>query len=315
MSASDKRLDWTRPRVAVRKRTLNETLDLTLRVLGREFKPLAYYYALVAAPVFLLDLAIFAPFLLMGDGRRPDDFEAQAAFFFWSWVLISLEGRFAGSLATQYLGAWFFSRPGEKIERRSVVRSWRERWFQLFYYLVLTRLFSHGYYAETILLERTPFFKTKDRDSTRRRVRRIAQDSPVSPIASSILAESFLLCGAASGIGLIIYATKALIPESEPAFFVIDFALWPLFVFACRIFGVVFNFFQYINCRITGEGWDLVLSFETELAKLTSADCDAQPANGSNVKFQRSRTLGPIELNSDWLSESAQTPGGGEETP
>ena len=72
MSATDKRLDWTRPRVAVRKRTLNETLDLTLRVLGREFKPLAYYYALVAAPVFLLDLAILAPFLLMGDGRRPE---------------------------------------------------------------------------------------------------------------------------------------------------------------------------------------------------------------------------------------------------
>ena len=90
MSATDKRLDWTRPRVAVRKRTLNETLDLTLRVLGREFKPLAYYYALVAAPVFLLDLAILAPFLLMGDGRRPDDFDAQSAFFFWSWVLISL---------------------------------------------------------------------------------------------------------------------------------------------------------------------------------------------------------------------------------
>jgi hypothetical protein len=108
--------DWTRQAIVVRKRSTGETRDLAFLVIGKEFKRLAFYFALLAVPVWALDALFFALFLF---GAPSEIGESGALFWqncFVYWI-IALETAFVGSLATRYLGVWLFESE-RKIERR-----------------------------------------------------------------------------------------------------------------------------------------------------------------------------------------------------
>ncbi len=250
--------DWTRQAVAVRKRSESETRDLAFLVIGREFKNLAFYFALLAVPIWALDALFFALFLF---GAPSEIGESGGLFWqncFVYWI-IALETAFVGSLATRYLGVWLFESE-RKIERREIVASWAARLPQLFYFLVLTRVFRRGaFYAETILLERTPFRKKSGRYSTAARVRSFRRGGfePNLWPATAALSGYFLL----DQLGPTLIATG----DVWAAAF--HWAIFPAFLFGLRFYVVVLDFLRYINYRVATEGWDLDLAFKVELAK------------------------------------------------
>lgn len=254
--------DWTRQAIAVRKRSTSETRDLAFLVIGREFKNLAFYFALLAVPVFLLDALFFALFLFGAPSEIAENGESGALF--WQncvvYAVVALETAFVGSLATRYLGVWLFESE-RKIERREIVASWAERLPQLFYFLVLTRPFRRGtFYAETILLERTPFRKTSGRYSTGERVRSFRRGA---------LEPNFWPATAAfSGYFLLDKIGPTLIATGDVWAAAFHWAIFPAFLFGLRFYVVVLDFLRYINYRVATEGWDLDLAFKVERAKL-----------------------------------------------
>ncbi len=252
--------DWTRQAIAVRKRSESETRDLAFLVIGREFKNLAFYFAVLAVPAFLLDALFFALFLF-GD---PSEIGEESGVLFWQnccvyWI-VALETAFVGSLATRYLGVWLFESE-RKIERREIFASWAERLPQLLYFLVLTRPFRLGtFYAETILLERTPFRKTSGRYSTAERVRSFRR--------GGFEPNFWPATAAVSGYFLIDALGPTLIATGDVWAAAFHWAIFPAFLFGLRFYVVVLNFLRYINYRVASEGWDLDLAFKVERAKL-----------------------------------------------
>ena len=252
--------DWTRQAIVVRKRSTAETRDLAFLVIGREFKNLSFYFALLALPIWALDALFFALFLF----GVPSEIGEESGVLFWQnsfvyWI-IALETAFVGSLATRYLGVWLFESE-RKIEWREIVASWLESLPQLLYFLVLTRPFRRGtFYAETILLERTPFRKKSGRYSTAERVRSFRRGvlEPNLWPATAALSGYFLL----DQIGPTLIATG----DAWTAAF--HWAIFPAFLFGLRFYVVVLDFLRYINYRVATEGWDLDLAFKVELAKL-----------------------------------------------
>ncbi len=177
--------DWTRQAIVVRKRTESETRDLAFLVIGKEFKNLAFYFAALAVPVFLLDALFFALFIFRDPSEIAASDVAGGVALFWKncfvYAVVALETWFVGSLATRYLGVWLFESERE-IERREIFSSWLARAPQLVYYLVLTRPFRFAsFYAETILLEQTTFRKKSGRYSTSERVRSFRRGAAVEP--------------------------------------------------------------------------------------------------------------------------------------
>ena len=255
--------DWTRQAIAVRKRSTAETRDLAFVVIGKEFKNLAFYFVVLAAPFFLIDALFFALFVFGG----PSDIAKTCddVSIFWQicfvYAVIALETAFVGSLATRYLGVWLFESE-RKIGRREIVASWLDRLPQLFYYLVLTRPFRRGtFYAETILLERTPFRKKAGRYSTAERVRSFRRGVAFEPNFWPALA-------ATAGYLTIGSLGPTLIATEEVWITAFHWAIFPAFLFGLRFYVVVLDFLRYINYRIAAEGWDLDLAFKVERAKL-----------------------------------------------
>ncbi len=300
--------NWARRSIVIRKRTLDETRDLSLRVLGKLFKPLLFYYLALALPVYALDVALwgfFAP--SFAPGLEIDSFPGREFVFFWNhvdflsriYVTVWLETAFIGSLTTQYLGIWLFNPDGAALSRQNVVGSWKRRWFQLVYYLIATRIVRlRFFYVETILLEQTPFRSSSDRLSTRRRVRNINFGSWGTFFGNLWSTETYFCVGVSVGAAMIFYLLSSIIPDLPPRLIVFDLALFPALVFGCRLYYVVYSFFSYVNYRIASEGWDLDLAFKIEANKHAGLD-DADDA--ISPRFRRSRTLAPMTLDADLL--------------
>lgn len=257
--------DWTRQAIAVRKRTESETRDLAFLVIGKEFKNLAFYFAALAVPVFLLDALFFALFVFGEPSEIAAPDVANGVALFWKncfvYAVVALETWFVGSLATRYLGVWLFESE-RKIERREIFSSWLARAPQLVYYLVLTRPFRFAsFYAETILLEQTSFWRKKGRYSTSERVRSFRRGAAFEPNLWPALA-AVVGYFTIDALGPTLIATGAL---WEAAF---HWAIFPAFLFGLRFYVVVLNFLRYINYRVATEGWDLELAFKVERAKL-----------------------------------------------
>ena len=287
--------DWTRQAIAVRKRTESETRDLAFLVIGKEFKNLAFYFAALAVPVFLLDALFFALFVF----GEPSEIAAENKIALLGknclvYAVVALETWFVGSLATRYLGVWLFESE-RKIERREIFSSWLARAPQLVYYLVLTRPFRFAsFYAETILLEQTSFRKRSGRYSTKERVasfRRGAASEPNFWPALAALVGYFML----DALGPTFIATGAL---WDAAF---HWAIFPAFLFGLRFYVVVLNFLRYINFRVATEGWDLDLAFKVERAKL-AVDAERWRAGGrggAGAALSLSLTLADDERQED----------------
>lgn len=299
MTKNDSLPNWQTPMITPRKRTLNETRDLAIHVIGRLYKPLAFYFSILAVPVFALDFLLWALLfspreMLFGDFWGTERFFELATRFTVVWLTISLETHFVGSLVTQYLGMWLFS-GNEPIPPKRVLKSWGRRWFQILYFCVATRILRRpSFYPEVILLEQTPFFRTAERFSTRKRVRYVRSSGlGVGSLFSVLTNETFIVCGVLSAYVFVYMAVNTVFPTEALSSYLSTFVCAPLLIFACKLFNVVFNFCSYINYRVSAEGWDVDLAFKTELIRF-GADDDEQSFSGAGRRRARSRTLAPI---------------------
>lgn len=252
--------DWTRQAIVVRRRTAAETSDLAFFVVGKEFKNLAFYFALLAVPVFLLDVFFFAFFVF---GPPSDVASGETRFLqnCFVYVVVAWESTFVGSLTTRYLGVWLFESE-RKIGRREIWASWRNRLPQLVYFLILTRPWRTApFYAETILLERTSFRKAPGRRSTGERVRSLRRgvDGELS---------GWLILAAVFGYFLLDAVGPTFVATGKIWTAALHWAIFPAFLFGLRFYGVVWNFLRYVNARVATEGWDVELAFKVERAKL-----------------------------------------------
>ena len=304
MDTKPKRADWLRRSIVVRKRTLNETRDLALLVFGRQFKSLLFYYSWLFVPVYLLDLLLWSYLTPISDLTTEFPLSVGVTFKFWFyvivvWATITYETAFIGSLATQYLGLWLFSPNERELNKEIVFRSWFSKWFQIFYYTLLTRIIQLNFFhTEIILLERTPFLKRDQRISTRARVNNVNRGVGSTRLFQVISTESYVFFGVISAVGLIQSCAGAFFPDQLPLAIVMTRVVAPLVVFGSKLYDVVFNFLSYINYRITSEGWDLDLAFKMELNKETEkVEEDVDVATPR--RFRRSKTLGALVLDSN----------------
>ena len=301
-------LNWS-PGIVIRKRTMNETRDLALRILGRNFKALLPYYLTLALPVYAFNLLLWGVlFFVVGPlttGASYDPVAREIEILAIIYATILYESSFVGSLTTAYLGVWLFAPDERAIKYRSVVRTWRSSWFQLVYYLILTRIIrTRVFYPETILLEKTPFRSRSDRISTKERVRNINLSFQGVFSTGFFSMESYMFAGVLSGGLLFSGLVKGLFPDSVVYLFIINAAIVPALVFGSRLYVAVYRFFSYINYRIESEGWDLDLAFRTELSKRSRVDEEDQTIP---ARFRRSKTLAPIHLDADaFESEEAR---------
>ena len=308
--------NWARRAIVIRKRTLDETRDLSLRVLGKQFKPLTLYYLALALPVYLVDVVLWAffapPLSPIGGGINSfpyaeafGSFWRQVDFLSFIYLTIWLETAFIGTLATQYLGIWLFASDARELKRKKVVGSWKSRLFQLVYYLIVTRLIRvRFFYAETILLEQTPFRSSSDRLSTNKRVRNINGGSWGTFAGAFLSTETYLACGVLFGSLTLFGLLRAIVPDALPRWILFDFVVFPALAFGCRLYGVAYNFFSYVNYRIVSEGWDLDLAFKIEAGKHANAE---DPDDKIPQRFRRSKTLAPMLLDLDANAENLQT--------
>ena len=301
---------WRRPNIVPRKRKFFELCDLATRIIGKLFRPLVGYFFALAAPVYLINCAL--TFWCFGlPEATGGSYEAILFKNLWPafliWVAISLETLFIGSLATQYLGIWLFS-AGETITPRRVFREWRSRWGQVVYFLVVTRLIRRRpFYPEVILLERHPFRAPKGRMTTKRRVAFISlRGVGIGAGFSWLLLESFLTMGVLSGYFLLAGLLKSIFADPNMTIFLMNFIFFPIFVFCCKLFNVVFYFCEYINYRISCEGWDVDLAMKTELVRYGDVDEIAEAAFTGRRNFHRSRTLAPLVME-DELNDGASS--------
>lgn len=302
------RYDWTRCAIAIRKRTLNETRDLALLVIGRNLKGILGYYAILGAPVFLLNAALFFAFI---SWVYPSDFffykdhsTSQSAFLSFVYLTIMLESSFVGSLVVQYLGAWLFAADPNSIDRKTVISSWFKNWKQIVYYLILTRpIRFSAFYPETILLEQTPFWRKDGRVTTRRRVAGINKRSAFR--SGRLSTRFYTVNGVMGGAFLLMQLVLSLFPDKAPGLLVFDLIVFPIFAWGCELYHVVFNFCSYINYRIVSEGWDLELAFASELNRRgTTDEVDEEVARR---RFRSGRTLGALTMDRDWESDAFAT--------
>ncbi len=101
--------------IVVRKRTPNETRDLALLAVGKNFKTLLCYFGALALPVYLLDVVLLVGFCL-----DLDDQLVRRVVLFTTWFVVVLQSDFIGSLMTQYLGIWLFQDTEKPIKHREV---------------------------------------------------------------------------------------------------------------------------------------------------------------------------------------------------
>lgn len=307
---------WTKHAIVVRKRTIEEIRDLTLLVIGKEFKNVAFYSFALILPIFFVDVLLFLAFWGLSANHfapiEPDEPENLAFFLFFAYVLIRQQAAFAGSATTQFLGFWLF-RGGEKIEKREVFSAWIRRFPQLLHFLVLTRpLRLRSYYAETILLEQTPFFKAKNRISTGKRVAAINRGEI---FGETLTTRFYWFSGVVSGYFILNSAGAAVVSETKIWFPALNLLVFPFFVFSAQIFLNVFNFLRYVNFRVEREGWDVDLAFKAERAKL-SPDADFwKTETGEQIDRRALRTLSFDREFFDAAPRPSANPANSAETP
>lgn len=304
MKTNDPLSHWKTPNISARPRTESETRDLAVRVFARNLKPISLLYAIMAVPALLLCYLLWIGgfyLLLSGELSLGEDFEGifTAASFWWVLVTASLYflSEFCGALVTKYLGLWLFSGE-EKITLKTTLHSMRGRWGQTIYFLLLTRLIRlRSFYAEILLLENTPFWRTENGVSTKRRVKQVNSSGSFFALGlSSLVTESFVNIGVSAGAGVFFLLAYAVLQNAVVAFF-LTAVLWiPVLTAASRLYMTVYHFCSYVNYRVKNESWDVELLFKSELAKLEKDSLATVGATLPSRGFVGNRRLGPLVL-------------------
>lgn len=309
MNTNDPLSHWKTPNISARPRTESETRDLAVRVFARNLKPISLLYAIMAVPAlllcYLLWIGVFY-LLLSGELSLGEDFEGifTAASFWWVLVTASLYflSEFCGALVTKYLGLWLFSGE-EKVTLKTTLHSMRGRWGQTIYFLLLTRLIRlRSFYAEILLLENTPFWRTENGVSTKRRVKHVNSSGSFFALGlSSLVTESFVNMGVSVGVGVFFLLAYAVFQNVILAFFLTAVLWLPILTAASRLFMTVYHFCSYVNYRVKNESWDVELLFKSELAKLGKDSIAMVGDQTPSRAFVGSKRLGPLVLDSNLM--------------
>lgn len=302
MNTNDPLAHWKKPNISARPRTENETRDLAVRVFARNLKPISILYAIMAVPALLLCYALWIGgfYLLFSEETGGEFYDFFSVACFW-WVLVTASvyflSEFCGVLVTKYLGLWLFSGE-ETVSLRTTLHSMRGRWGQSIYFLLLTRLIRlRSFYAEIILLENTPFWKTENGVSTKRRVKHVNSSGSFFALGlRSLVTESFVNMGVFIGGWAFFLLAYAVLQNVDVAFS-LTAVLWiPILTAASRIYMTVYHFCSYVNYRVKNESWDVELLFKSELAKLGKDPIETVGDHWPSRAFAGNKRLGSLVL-------------------
>lgn len=268
--------------IVIRKRSQYEVIDLAVKLARQELFVLAGLFLPLALFFGLLNR------LLLGNPTgwmSMDEFEEYRGLFFYTCALFGLmflEIPFASSLMRTWLGLRTFSR-----DRRPTVSEALLVWFAalpqlIFFHILFAPFFIfHLFLPEVILLEKTPFRKTKMRpSSTILRTRQLhkGQGGETFGFFLAVLFGIVWATIAVSGIVVMLVETTfgPVAEELSPgvaelpgriAFYLQNILppyLWFLFWFVA-----ILQFLRYIDLRIEKEGWDVDLAFRIERSRMT----------------------------------------------
>lgn len=262
------------PLIVIRKRTLLEIAELSLRVLRKYGFSMLLPFFFLAFPFTVLNYFLLET---LGPWDALDAEEYTQNLWVYSLLNLALqlfELPFVASLCTAYLGRLVFS-IDEKPRMGSVVFMWFNSFGQLLYYLILLRpligLF-HPFLSEVILLERTPFrSRSKAFLSTWGRSKVLHPDQFGR---SLIFWTACVFFGFLVLFGLCTIVQNAIlylfVVEEDADTFWITKTVFPFLFWSVLFFMSVVQFFRYLDLRIEREGWDVELAFRAERARMDS---------------------------------------------
>ncbi|MDO5581077.1 MAG: hypothetical protein Q4G69_08060 [Planctomycetia bacterium] len=258
----------------IRERTPNEIADLALIIIQKKWAVLIFYFLVLALPCFLLNLFLFYPYFLSVYDPAADWPGSFGFFFCMILLVVFFESDFTSSLLTIWLGEWFF-RPEEKIQVRSVFRAWFSLLPQIFYYLILFRIYFifRSYVNEILLLEKPPFFKSSGKICTSKRVSQFQRGGGLESASGmqnfefrSLFLYSFF------GFYIIFFFGKGFLGTGAIWYPLFSLVIFPIYCWVFVLFDAVYTFLCYLNIRIIREGWDVDIAFKAEFLKYTETE-------------------------------------------
>ncbi|MDO5567322.1 MAG: hypothetical protein Q4G59_11745 [Planctomycetia bacterium] len=262
--------------IVIRYRSTWELTDLAGRVLRDQWRPICFYFFILALLATVLNIAVFwscfgfGPIMPSAEDSSDALLEGRSLWFYSFICLASfVELRFVGTLLVTWLGIWVFH-PDKQVPVREVFAVWFNALPQLLFYLVLFYPFYlfYPFVSQIILLERTRFFRHGTLLTTSRRAayfhRGLGGDVRQLRANAEILVVFFLLVGSAFFFswGETIFFSSPLWP------IIFRCVVFPIYVWSLMLAVCVLSFFQYLNIRIMREGWDLDIAFKAEMIRL-----------------------------------------------
>lgn len=292
-------LDKTR--IAVRERSLLDTMDLSLHVLRAYWRPLVVTMMMGVLPLMLLDYLTLR-------------WMAQSTDYFWDFparyvwhitVLVFIQAPLGAIFATSYLGqAVFLKQPSirrvfsdviklmpriawTQILVRGVLPAWllvlaieRDSEFNFAlegFLLFLIAAFSgtlrafRPFMNEIVLLERNPL------TSTNRKVMTVGRRSSALHTASSADLVFRWVGSAAIGCllslsvyGTFIFLSGVFLNDWQHGPILLELCL-PLSLWIVAGYFTVFRFLSYLDLRIRQEGWEVELRLRAEASRMQTS--------------------------------------------
>lgn len=287
-----------RTRIAIRQRSVLDSLDLSLRVIAAYARPLAVCLLLGVIPLWLVNH--FAIAWMVADRDDPSDFPTR--FIYHLVLLTYIQAPLATLFATLYLGqAVFLERPSIrtvvvnvlKMSGRVLVVQILARGVGVVFFLVLTIRrgsnfdnFGEGvalvglalyttifraawpFINEIVLLERNPITSNSRKVMTVHRRSRMLHGAGANEVLNRWIVGLIVgvLLGAAF-CGSFLFVSGVFFHDWRLSPFLLQYCA-PLSLWAVAGFMAVFRFLSYLDLRIRQEGWEVELRLRAEAARL-----------------------------------------------
>ena len=285
-----------RTRIVIRERSANELLDLTLRVLGLYFLPIATTAAILVIPFALLNEILLRHMVAdeLSEFTIPQYVTAMAQ-------LVYIEAPFVTVITTVFLGRMMFLQ--EPDMRSMLGEVWelmpRLIWTQLILRGVIIALaialmannggdsihllwlvvfgvgairMARPFINEIVLLEKNPLRSSdKGAITVGRRSSRLHGPSSGDLFARSLLVALVLITAVAS-VGFTLWFLQGLLTNLWVwGHFMVRVCI-PLAMWMVAIYATVFRFLNYLDLRIRREGWEVELQVRAAASELRGVE-------------------------------------------
>lgn len=285
-------MDFSRTMVVIRKRSLAELFDLSLRVYREHALTLLLLLVINATPWLLLDAGLlwFADMTGAIDGL--DSFEMH-----WRWILLLIcQSQVMTSLVTIFIGkSMFFG----TITVSETIRNFRRAsWYGLWLHggirlvIPITLLATLGdeaglgfavfllmlallvravrpFVSEVLYLEETPVRarQTTSGEDVITFGRRSSNLHAGSVFGTFVIASLFAIALTIMLASLLFHVDAALGLQGTSDWS-IQFFYWPAGIMVIASWLAVFRFLNYVNVRIAQEGWEVSLQIQQQAIEL-----------------------------------------------